>query len=363
MRSALQHGLTSAFVSLMLVSMPLAAGEVSAAAAVAPIEPVRDLDSVVVSGVLPGPGMWKVSKGEHAMWVLGTQSPLPKKMEWRAREVEAVLAEAEEVLQSGGVSVGSEGLGFFGKLALLPSLIGVRKNPDGAELKGLVSPDEYAKWQELKQRYIGRDNGIESWRPLFAAMRLYEEAIEDAGLANSGVVWPVIEAAIKQRKLKITMPMLKVEVPNPKAALREFKAERLADLDCFSKTLRQLEPDLVTMRSRANAWAVGDIAALRGLPLGDQKQVCMDAALSSGVVRKYGPADVKAAMRAKWLEAAEQALQRNRVTFALLPMSELLRDDGYLSVLRQRGYQVIAPDEDDATAPGLEAAGVADAAG
>ena len=68
-------------------------------------------------------------------------------------------------------------------------------------------------------------------------------------------------------------------------------------------------------------------------------------ALNAGVVRKYGPPDVEAAIRAKWLEAAEQALQRNRVTFALLPMSELLRDDGYLTVLRQRGYQVVAPDD------------------
>ena len=363
MRSALQHGLTSAFVVLMLASMPLTAGEVSAAAVVAPIEPVRDLDSVVVSGVLPGPGLWKVSKGEHTMWVLGTQSPLPKKMQWRAREVEAVLAESEEVLRSGGVSVGSEGLGFFGRLALLPSLIGVRKSPDGAELKALVPPAEYAQWLELKQRYIGRDNGIESWRPLFAAMRLYQEAIDDAGLVESGAVWPVVEAAIKQRKLKVTVPMLKVEVPNPKLALREFKTERLADLDCFSKTLRHLEPDLATMRSRANAWAVGDIAALRGLPTGDQQQACVEAALNAGVVRKYGPADAVAAIRAKWLEAAEQALQRNRVTFALLPMSELLRDDGYLTGLRQRGYQVVAPDEGEAEAPGLDAASAADAAG
>lgn len=333
---------SATLLGLMLLATPLQAAERVDFDRASPSAQIRDLDSVVVSGVLPGPGMWKVSKGEHTMWVLGTQSPLPKRMQWQSREVEAVLAQSQEVLQSGAVTVGTD-LGFFGKLALLPSLIGVRKSPDGAELKDLVPEPEYTRWLELKARYIGRDNGVESWRPLFAAMRLYEEAIDDAGLVTSGVVWPVVEAAIKRHKLKVIKPYLKVEVPNAKAAVREFKAERLTDLECFSKTLRQLEPDLATMTTRANAWAVGDVEALRALPVGDQQQACMEAALNAGVVRKYGPADVKGAVRTLWLDAAEQALQRNRVTFALLPISELLRNDGYLSALQARGYLVEAP--------------------
>ena len=42
--------------------------------------PISDMDAIVVTGVQPGPGMWKVSQGDHVMWVLGTQSPLPKQM-------------------------------------------------------------------------------------------------------------------------------------------------------------------------------------------------------------------------------------------------------------------------------------------
>ena len=47
-----------------------------------------ELDAILVSGPQPGPGLWKVRKGEHVMWILGTVGPLPKRMEWDASTVE-----------------------------------------------------------------------------------------------------------------------------------------------------------------------------------------------------------------------------------------------------------------------------------
>ena len=45
----------------------------------------------------------------------------------------------------------------------------------------------------------------------------------------------------------------------------------------------------------------------------------------------------------RWLEAAESALQRNRTTFAALPIFLLLRSDGLLDALRAKGFEVEAP--------------------
>ncbi|MGH8051084.1 MAG: TraB/GumN family protein [Arenimonas sp.] len=59
---------------------------------------VKVLDVMVVSGAQPGPGMWKVSKGDNIMWIMGVQSPLPKKMEWVSRDVEKKIAQSDEVL-------------------------------------------------------------------------------------------------------------------------------------------------------------------------------------------------------------------------------------------------------------------------
>jgi len=44
--------------------------------------------------------------------------------------------------------------------------------------------------------------------------------------------------------------------------------------------------------------------------------------------------------RAEWLAAAERALQTNPVTFASLPIRELVRPDGLLEMLRAKGYGV-----------------------
>jgi hypothetical protein len=304
--------------------------------------PIRDAEPVVVSGALPGPGMWKVRKGEHTMYVLGTMSPVPEGMQWTSREVRAVLEEADEVILGYGAKVDAE-IGFFSRLTMIPSLLGARKNPDDRPLRDFVSPDDYARWTVLKQRYIGRDGSVEKWRPIFAAGELYGEAIKERGLSMDSVTWPVIEEMIERRDIRKTEPRLAIKVSDPKGALKQFRAEQLGDGECFSATLRNLEADLDRMTDRANAWAVGDIEALRAIPRGNQYEVCMKALAGAGVMRKYGPPDLDGAVRAVWLEAAEKALAGNRVTFATLPMVELLKPDNFLDSLQARGYEVETP--------------------
>jgi len=304
--------------------------------------PIRDEAPIVVTGALPGPGRWKVSRNGHVMHVLGTVSPLPKRMEWISRDVERVLAQSGEVVFAPSYVVDTD-LGFFGKLSLLPSLIGLRKNPDGKLLRDVVPPESYARWLVLKQRYIGRDGDVEKMRPIFAANELYEAAIEDSGLTGKRIVSPVIEAAIKEHGIKRTDPKVKATLKNPKAALKEFRSEPLGDRECFDKMLVNLETDVTRMAERANAWAVGDIDSLRNLPLGDQYQACQKALMQASVAQKNGLGNYEAEVRVAWLSAAENAIANNPVSFAVLPMSELLKPDGYLADLQARGYLVEAP--------------------
>ena len=80
---------------------------------------VAELAAVTVSGVQPGPGLWKVSRGAHVLWVLGTQSPLPRDMQWQSQEVAEVISHSQQVLLSPSIKVKAD-VGFFGKLFLLP---------------------------------------------------------------------------------------------------------------------------------------------------------------------------------------------------------------------------------------------------
>ena len=304
--------------------------------------PTQVLDAVVVSGVQPGPGLWRVSRGEHVLWVLGTLSPLPKRMKWVSREVEQVIAESQEVLLGPGAKLKTE-IGMFRGLLLLPAALGSRKNPEKQKLVDVVPPELYARWQPLKAQYMGRSRGIEKQRPLFAALKLYEKAINRNRMTQDNLVSPVVKKAAKKHKVPVNQPEIEIEIGDPREAIRDFADTRLDDLDCFSKTLDRLDTDLQTMRERANAWATGDIEMLRSLPFTDQNQVCADAILNAGVMRKRGLDDMRERFAEVWLTAAEAALAKNKSTFAVLPMRQLLAPDGYIAVLRERGYEVEEP--------------------
>ncbi len=303
---------------------------------------IVDMGAVVVSGSQPGPGMWRVSKGDHVLWILGTQSPLPRRMEWESGPVEQVIARSQEAIQPPSVAIKAD-VGFFRMLGLIPSALRARRNPGDKTLQQVVPAGQYARWQALKARYIGKDRGIERWRPVFAALELYDKAIEKSGMTTSGVVGPVVGKLAKRYKIKVTPMKIEIAIAEPKRALKEFSTASLNDLQCFEKTLDRIQGDLDNMVARANAWAVGDINLLRDLPANSQFAACSAAFTEAGLARKYGMSDVAQQLERKWLSAAEAALANNASTFAVLPIGELLKTDGYLAKLQAKGYIVQAP--------------------
>jgi hypothetical protein len=74
------------FFLVACLSFPAAAAVARVEAPVAPATPptpatpadTTTLETVLVTGEQPGPGLWKVSHGDHVLWILGAQYPLPK---------------------------------------------------------------------------------------------------------------------------------------------------------------------------------------------------------------------------------------------------------------------------------------------
>jgi hypothetical protein len=308
------------------------------------VEPQPAIEEVLVTGHQPGPGLWKVTRPadgtDHVLWILGSYGPLPKKMSWRSTELEAALAGSQAVIAP--VSMRAS-VGALGGVTLLPSLVGLRRNPDGARLEDVLPPELYARWLPLKERYIGRDDDVEKWRPIFAAQELYERALRKSGLEPYGVVWPAVEKRARKARVKIVEPEVEVRIDKPRAAIKEFKQAPLDDLDCFAKTLERLEADLELMKVRANAWASGDVEKLRALAPVDNASACIAVALNAEVLRERGAGDWPAQRAAAWLEAVEAAFAANASTVAVLNVEQILRPDGYVAQLRARGYEVEDP--------------------
>jgi TraB/PrgY/gumN family len=302
------------------------------------------LEEVLVTGQQPGPGLWKVTRPNdangHVLWILGNHSPLPKKLSWRSTELESVLAQSQAVLAPVSVSASA---GPLGGITLLPTLIGVRDNPGGQKLQDVVPPDLYARWLPLKARYLGRDQGVESWRPIFAAQELYRAALKQKSLVPYDGIWPAVEKLARKAKVPIVETEIELKVEKARASIKEFKTIPLDDVECFARTLQRLESDLDLMRERANAWAVGDVARLRALAPVERASACIGVVLESSFMQQRGYGDVLVRAKSAWVAAIEQALVKYPSSVTVLSVDEIMKPTGYVAELRQRGYEIEEP--------------------
>jgi uncharacterized protein YbaP (TraB family) len=293
------------------------------------------IDEVEVSGERPGPGLWTVRRGDHTLYLLGTLTPLPGKMIWRSREVERVLANAQLFIpERPSVDVKA---GPIVAIKLYMQWRRSRENPGGAKLAQVLPPELYARFETLRLKYAPHDSDLEQRRPLLAAAMLYDKAVETAGLKLDGdVAKAVRKLAIKQR---VPVADIEQKLDDPRGALADLdKISPAAEQACLAATVSRLETDLDAMRVRAQAWAVGDVAALRTQPGVDQETACWGAINSAPRL-----AVLRAQFDSLWLNAAVQSLEANKITLAVIPISRLLERGGVLENLQTRGYGVTAP--------------------
>jgi hypothetical protein len=272
-------------------------------------------------------------------------TPAPKRIEWTSREAERAIASSGVVILGARATVKVDS-GFFRGALLLPKALKARNNPDGKTLRDVLPARTYARWAVLRDRYLGHDRDIEQRRPILAAQELYSAAIRRAGLDEDNQVRPKVEKIARRLDVPVEIAEVKATVTEPKKTLQAFAGQSLDDIACFELTLDRLEADLAQMAARANAWSIGDLATMRALPYTDQGQACLAAVLDSSVGRSQGLDALPAQVRDAWLAAAEKALATHATSFALLPMAEILKPDGYLAALAARGYAVEAPDDD-----------------
>lgn len=287
------------------------------------------VEEVLVTGEHPGPGLWKVSSGDHSLWILGTHSPLPQGMTWRSQEVEAIIAEAQQIIGSYSVSLSVEGGDAF---------------RSGAKLKDVLPSRTYSRWQSLRRKYIGRKVPTDDLLPSSAAMLLQYSAFEKSGLTYTDGLWREISRLAKKYKVPITTDHRiddRMYLGPQRVAETSNDAQRNG-VEYLTKTMARLEADIKAARVRANAWSTGDIEALEAQASEDQSTAYM-LAYSWPFLRSDEVNELLSRADANWLATAEVALTNNRTTFAALPIYLILKKDGLIAQLTKSGYIVEAP--------------------
>ena len=294
------------------------------------------MEEVVITGEHEGPRLWKVHKdNDHVLWILGTVTPLPKKMIWQADTVEAILQQSQEVVPAWpALGIGANP---FTALRVWIQWHSMQKIPDRMDLQEVLPPDLYKRFSALKERYAPRDSRLNELRPAFAAERLLDEALDASGLTMHNEVQQTVLKLARKQGVKIHQDKLKVE--HPVDVLKDVgKTPLTGEIACLEAVVGRLETDLGPMQSRARAWALGDVDELRRLIHPDDRTACITAVATSDRVRT-----LIARAQDDWFVSVEDALQHNRSTLAVQSMDRLLGDNGTLAILRKQGYQVEGP--------------------
>jgi uncharacterized protein YbaP (TraB family) len=302
---------------------------------------VPTLAPVVVTGVLPGPALWKVSRGGHVMWVLGLTSPVPKNMQWKSAEVESRLAASQVVLKLPTLEIGVKASAYRDSMLLPPRV--QRDNPNQQTLHDVLAPEVYRHWQRLRARYLPTSRHLERMRPIVAGRELYEAALAHYGLIDDYGLEAMVYKAASRDGVTIISTSYRLLLKDPGEAIRSLNNTSMNDQHCLDQVLDALDQDLAQATQRANAWATGDIDALRSILSLAQQDSCLSTLDRSQFAEALGIDDIEGRVKKSWIESAERELEKNVGSFAVLPMHELLATDGYMHALQSDGYSVQSP--------------------
>ena len=291
------------------------------------------IEEITVIGRYPGPPLWKVTSGERTLWIFGELTPVPKGLEWDPRNAQRVLEHADAVI--GAPRISAPTFNPFRIFRLLRDVRRLTRLGDGTTLADVLPPDLNARYAVLRARYLPNDKR-DDLRPALAVLRLYGAALGDVGLTMDSHVDSKLKRLMRRAQAEESTLKIKTE---PEVVVEALgKITREAELGCFTAVLTSIETDLDGMKERANAWAAGDVAALRRFDYPDSQGNCLAMLLSSS-----GIANLRDELYAMWLAEAERALATRQTTFSVLPMRELIAADGVLAQLAARGYTVTAP--------------------
>jgi uncharacterized protein YbaP (TraB family) len=285
--------------------------------------PSSEPETVLVQGERPGPGLWKISRGDHTLWLLGTHSPLPMFMTWRSAQVETAISESNEVLGTYAVS-----------LKLSDQMQRVKRKP----LKSVLPARSYAKWRKLKSQYIGDAMPTEKLLPAEAAILLQSSAYRRAGLADSQEIWRTIYRLAHDYRVPIHRMDFEIDWGLERRAPRNAQS----GVVYLEQTMQRLDIDIKQSVARANAWAEGDIEQLKGLAEADASYASL-LARSWPYLTKSESDDVAQQAENRLVSELDRALRRNKTTFAGLPIYLLFKNDGPLAAMRALGCSIEEP--------------------
>ncbi len=271
------------------------------------------------------PPLWRVSMGEHVLWVVGTIRPLPEgftKQPWSGPRLQQVAADA--TIYVGPPMIETRISNPLAALNALRHYNALRRIPQRQTLADLLPAAMYVRFEQMRQRLGVRSRSVTRLRPMLAANKLLGVALKKNGLTDRDFSKSVRRLA-KRNGASTVQPEVKVSIGEAVVLIRSLPES--IELECMQATLDYLENDIHNAELTASLWRDGRLSDLYryDYSLIDR---CADAAFSG---------DSADAVRQRawqlWRQAMLNALQHHALSIASLPLQELTRADSPLCTL------------------------------
>ena len=303
---------------ILLVTLLLLAAPARAQAPDPALSPV--VEGLEVVAKAPGPALWRVSRGDSQVIVMGTVSPVLHQLTWDDKRLRRHLTGARQLLVPSRVTGGA-------KAALTFAVRDRARLREDTPLSKRLPPALAARFATDAAVARQPASKYDRWKPTAAGLMLLRDFDEAAGLSRGK---PIITVTRMAGKMRVPVKSAgRLDVASVlKDGTRLDDAENLA---CLAVLLEQLERLAGAPGELGRAWANADLRAVNRLytPRGQEQCPLLNPLLDREV--------------AETTALVEQALKVPGRSVAVIDMSLLLRPGGVLDRLDDAGARVDTP--------------------
>ncbi len=283
---------------------------------------VQELDIVKH---LPGPALWRVTRGDSEVIILGSLQPLPHLLVWDTTRVVNALDGATALLLPPEPKFSVlDGVSFFFNRGALEL--------HGETLSQALPLAERARYEHVLALIHAKPGKYEHLRPAVAGVWLIGDWRRAAGLSEAKPISTVEKLATVDH-----VPIRHISdfaaAPLARKILDQMSAS--ADLACFDAAMDDIDREAARAPANAKAWANADLNSIGQSYTISEFDRCLMQSPSVQALLEQG-------MR-EGMAAIEQALQHPGKTVAIIDLNFLLRPGGMLDRLKAKGDAITLP--------------------
>lgn len=282
-----------------------------------------DLTEVVIRAKVPGPAMWKLTKGASTVWVLGVLEEAPTNLKWDDRPLKRTLDGARYLIVPGRAHYSEDNEKAYHRASMLPPV---------QSLKDVVSSTTYLRLGQTVDSQGGLTiDKYTHYIPERAGAELYEDILLDSGIGTDVDQIPQVQA-MAGASTEMREAFHFDGNRTGEELLRLTPAQNEA---CLNAYLDAVDFDRDTLPRMAQAWATGDLPTVLHLYQDSP-------ALTCDLMTPDWAGYEQEAM-AGMTRTIEDTLKKPGKSVAVMTISQLLRKGGVLDQLHADGVDVTSP--------------------